>query len=102
MRGGGRQTVTNKPQPNFLSTSVYILVNGGHNSGQLENTRQCEAKNMIDLQNCENSLSDALKENNLAQSIALPSSLITDKTSDNAIDFDEKPIVANTKTFEHW
>ena len=55
---------------------------------------------MIDLQNCEHSLSDALKENNLAQSIALPSSLITDKTPDNAIDFDEKPIVANTKTFE--
>ena len=55
---------------------------------------------MIDLKNFENSLKDDRKENNLAQSIAHPNSLLTEETSNNAIDFDEKPIVANTKTFE--
>lgn len=75
-------------------------MNGGLISCQPENVRQCEAKNILDMKSSEKSVSDGLKENSLAQSVVLPSSLITDKASSKVIDFDEKPILANTKTFE--
>ena len=75
-------------------------MNGGLLSCQPENTSQCGAKNILDMNNCENSVSEALKENNLSQSVCLPSSLVSEKVSNKGIDFDETPIVANTKTFE--